>query len=260
MIVMNVLVFAAVVLQLAACARLLDSRKAETSKTGPQTSLEERDFSAALDLCQARWVDRNTNPDTPPLNWALAGDPVGLGNLPKMQQIQLGGYVAPNGKYVDFGWTLCTIDRFENEFGRRPDSGLEIVQWLSVNTPSFSGEDLGKLSPEAMPPWFFKFVNPQTGKLYKSFDGSIAEPGGVQFRKLIDAADCKRAYGNRDGWQLFSAPGFVGGDEVIVSDSDPSKVLDTAVVLKRVDLKPEAGITNQMTTSEDASHSHPHTR
>jgi hypothetical protein len=165
-----------------------------------------------------------------------------LGDLPKEQQLQLGGYIAPNGKYVDIGWMLTTIDRFEKDFGRRPSSGLEIVEWIADRSPTLNSvDDLTTLSPEAMPKWFYKFVNPQTGKLYRSFDGSVPEPGGVKFRDFVNAEDCKRAFAGRPGADHFTKPNCVGGCEVIVYDKDPSKVLDTATTLKTIDLEPQLG-------------------
>lgn len=244
-------------IQLAACAKLLDSRRVTPSSLSTTADeLTERDFSAALENCRPMWVDSVTNPDTPPLNWNLAEGP-GLGQLPWEQQLQLGGYVAPNGRKIDVGWTFVSYDSFRTEHGRPPSSGLEIVEWLTTNSLHLQGVDLCQLSPEDLPMWFFNFINPQTGKLYSSFDGSIPEPGGLRFRKFADAEDCKRAYGERDGWQLYTKPGYIGGYEIIVSDSDPSQVLDTAIILQRVDLEPDA-TSGSITTQAEQEHSHPH--
>jgi hypothetical protein len=192
-------------------------------------SLSSRNVSKALADCKPLWTNPNLDVNGPLLNWNLAHSGNGFDFLTHGQQLQLGGWISPIGGRVELLQTLLAWRALEKANGRAPHSGAEYISWLFAKNPDL--QRFPTMAPKSLPGLYYVMVNPQTGKLYSSFDGSVKEPGAVIFHKLTSNEDAKRAFASRPGADLFAQPQYNEGYEIVVYGENPDKVLDTAVVL-----------------------------
>ena len=206
--------------------------------TGPVSPSNQigKDLSKYLKDAEPLWTNYNNQGTLPPLNWNLAYSGNGFDFLTHEQKLQLGGWVTPSGKKVDLTKWYAYVQQYEAANGILPSNGQEVIDWILGKYSDDQRPDLAKLSFEELPIWYYAMVNPQTGELYQSFNGSTPEPGGIKIHELTDKQDALRAFNGRPGADAWDRPGYIGGYEFIVSSEDPQKVLDTAVVLLHNDV------------------------
>jgi hypothetical protein len=213
-----------------ACTKLQNGNKSADADFG--SSAIKRDYTGVI--AASKPVAESTGPLSGnhhvTLNWKRTQHEASLAQLTEGQKRQLIGWEAPNGEQSNLFLTLMNYLLYSEENGIAPRNGEELLSWNLQRTVHDKVLNLDQLGAEAMPIGFYQAFNPQTGKLYESFDGSVPEPGGVRFHKLVDAADAKRAFAGRPGWERFEIAGI--GYEIVVMDATGSSVLDSAVVLQ----------------------------
>jgi hypothetical protein len=196
------------------------------------SSAMDRDYS--MTLANTQELAKSTGPTSQNhyinLNWKNTATEALSAKLSPEERKQLIGWEAPNGERANLFLALMSYRLFEEATGQAPKSGKELMTWAFRNLPNEEIERFDSLGPEALPIGFYQFVNPHTGRLYESFDGSAVEPGGVRFHVLESLEDAKRAFDGRPGWDRFELNKT--GWEIVVMDHSGKKVLDTAVVLQ----------------------------
>lgn len=207
-----------------------NSSKANVTANQP-VSVEMKDLSSIIAKAPVLWTSFYQDPEGPPMNWRLPLQPSEFDSLTKAQKMQIGGWIAPGDARIEMLATFSTYREYERDQGHAPSSGADIVDWILSNNPNITYHDLLVSASDSLPGWFYELTNPVTGKLYASFDGTVPEPGGIKIRKLTDANDAQRAFAGRPGSDLYGKPPYTLGYEVILFDTNPTKVLDTAVVL-----------------------------
>jgi hypothetical protein len=162
-------------------------------------------------------------------------------SLSHFAQMQLAGWIVPkgnagsnalipaDGEPISCGDTFFTFLRHADK-GSVPKNAVDIMdQIFFLDGPERAKarfELLMNGKPEEYPKFFLSLINPQTMRLYASFDGSVFEPGGLIFRKLKDVEEARQVLG-KHGQDNLIREGFAEAWEIKIQGAKPGEILDT---------------------------------
>lgn len=163
--------------------------------------------------------------------------------LTHWQQAQLAGWIVPgggiysevippDGRAVNASDTFMHYLMFETDYGRPPLDAADILDknfgLMPTGRAQEEFESILRGDPTTLPRYIHNLINPQTRKLYASFDGSVPEPGGLIFRKVSDIEEARQVLGEHAG---LITERFAGAYEVKLQGTKPGEILDTGFML-----------------------------
>lgn len=226
-------------------ARIVESPLA--ANTLETETLSSLDFTTELMECDVLWQQ---GLDEGLFERNLWSDTAEMEALNRGAQMQLGGWITPSGNKIHLRNLFYRCWRFSQKHSRLPQNAMELLISQSSEEDSSLAKVLN-LSRLDQLNHLAGLINPQTGQMYKSFDGSVSEAGAVILERLRSKEEFIEALNGGAGSTRYDLPGMDSAWKISVLDADGKTVLKSKALLAFSEKPPDGGTQKRTYTDEE---------